>query len=83
MEEKEIGVTVSCNLKPSQQCKKALQTASVVLGQIRQAFHYRDRKVFLNLYKEYVRPHLEFSVTAWAPWTQEDMETLKKFRNVQ
>ena len=55
----------------------------MVLGQIRQAFHYRDRKVFLNLYKEYVRPHFEFSVTAWAPWTQEDMETLKKFRNVQ
>ena len=83
MEEKEIRVTVSCNLKPGQQYKKAAQTASMVLDQITRAFHYKDRKVFLNLYKQYVRPHLEFSVTAWAPWTQEDMETLKKFRNVQ
>ena len=76
--ERDIGVTVSCNLKPGQQCKKAAQTASVVLGQITRAFHYRDRRVFLNLYKQYVRPHLEFSVTAWAPWTQEDIETLEK-----
>ena len=77
-EERDIGVTVSCNLKPSQQCKKAAQTASVVLGQITRAFH--NRKVFLNLHKQYVRPHLEFSVTAWAPWTQEDMETLEKVK---
>ena len=76
--ERDIGVTVSCNLKPGQQCKKAAQTASVVLGQITRPFHYRDRRVFLNLYKQYVRPHLEFSVTAWAPWTQEDIETLEK-----
>ena len=51
MEEKEIGVTVSCNLKPGQQYKKAAQTASMVLDQITRAFHYKDRKVFLNLYK--------------------------------
>ena len=81
--EREIGVTVSCNLKPGQQCKKAAHTASVVLGQITRAFHYRDRRVFLNLNKQYVRPHLEFSVTAWAPWTHEDIETRKKFRSVQ
>ena len=66
-EERDIRVTVSCNLKPGQQCRKAAQTASVVLGQITRAFHYRDRGVFLNLYKQYVRPHLEFSVAAWAP----------------
>ena len=51
MEEKEIRVTVSCNLKPGQQYKKAAQTASMVLDQITRAFHYKDRKVFLNLYK--------------------------------
>ena len=25
-----------------------------------------------------MRPHLEFSVAAWAPWTQEDCETLER-----
>ena len=82
-EVRDIRVTVSFNLKPGQQYKKAAQIASVVLGQITRTFHYRDRKVFLNLYKQYVRPHLEFSVTSWAPWTQEDMETLEKFKNEQ
>ena len=52
----------------------------MVLGQITRAFHFRDSKVFLNLYKQYVRPHLEFSVAAWAPWTQEDIETLEKIQ---
>ena len=76
--ERDIGVTVSDNLKPGQQCRKAAQTASTVLSQIMRAFHYRDGHVLLNLYKQYVRPHLEFSVAAWAPWTQEDCETLER-----
>ena len=79
-EERDIRVTVSCNLKPGQQCRKAAQTASVVLGQITRAFHYRDRGVFLNLYKQYVRPHLEFSVAAWAPWTLRRWKKSRKGR---
>ena len=77
-EERDIGVAITSNLKPRQQCRKAARTASAVLGKIIRAFHYRDSKVFLNLYKQYVRPHLEFAVAAWSPWTQEDMETLEK-----
>ena len=77
-EERDIGVTISCNMKPGQQCKKAAQTASVVLGQITRSFHIRDRKDFLNLYKQFVRPHLELAATAWAPWTMEDIETLER-----
>jgi len=77
-EERDIGVIISNNLKPAQQCKKAAQTASTVLGQILRAFHFRDRHVFLNLYIQYVRPHLEFAVAAWAPWTAEDIECLER-----
>ena len=77
-EERDVGVTITSNLKPRQQCRKATQMASAVLGQITRAFNYRDSKVFLNLYKQYVRPHLEFAVAAWSPWTQENLETLEK-----
>ena len=76
--ERDIGVIVTNNLKPSQQCKKAAQTASTVLSQILRAFHFRDMHVFLRLYNQYVRPHLEFAVPAWSPWTQEDRERLEK-----
>jgi len=78
--ERDIGVMVSSSLKPSQQCKKAAQTASTVLGQITRSFHYRDRHVFKKLYLQYVRPHLEFAVTAWSPWARADIECLE---NVQ
>ena len=77
-EERDIGVIVSSSLKPSKQCKKSAQVASTVLGQILRAFHYRDRHIFLSLYVQYVRPHLEFAVAAWAPWTKEDIECLER-----
>ena len=59
--EKDIGITVSSNLKPSKHCEEAANRARAVLGQISRCFHYRDRKVFLRLYIQYVRPHLKFS----------------------
>ena len=76
--ERDIGVLVSANMKPARQCQKAAQTAGSVLGQISRAFHYRDRKTFVKLYKQYVRPHLEFAVTAWSPWTVADKECLER-----
>jgi hypothetical protein len=78
VEERDIGVMISSNMKPSVQCAKAAQTAQAVLGQITRAFHYRDRHVYMRLYKQYVRPHLEFSTQAWAPWTEADKACLEK-----
>ena len=47
--EKDIGVKVSHDLKPSIQCQEAAKTANYILGTISRAFHFRDRHVFLNL----------------------------------
>jgi hypothetical protein len=55
-EERDIGVMITASLKPSAQCAKAAKTAQAVLGQLARAFRYRDRHVFMRLYKEYVRP---------------------------
>ena len=79
-EEKDVGVTVSCSLKPAAHCARAARTARAVLGQISRAFHYRDRHIFVRLYMQYVRPHLEFSTPAWCPWLAGDKELLE---NVQ
>ena len=76
--ERDIGVIVNSELKPSDQCAKAAKTANAVLGQISRAFHYRDRWTFVRLYKLYVRPHLEFAAPAWSPWTAADTECLEK-----
>ena len=57
---------------------KAARTTNAVLGQIARAFHYRDRWTFIRLNQLYVRPHLELSVAAWSPWTQNDIECLER-----
>ena len=62
----------------SQQCRKAARTAQTVLNQLARAFHFRDRHVFLRLYIQYVRPHLEYAVPAWVPWYESDKECLEK-----
>lgn len=76
--ERDIGVLVQPSLRPTAQCAEASRRANAVLGQISRSFHYRDRKTFVQLYKQYVRPHLEFSVPAWSPWTVADKDMLEK-----
>jgi Reverse transcriptase (RNA-dependent DNA polymerase)/Endonuclease-reverse transcriptase len=77
-EEKDLGVAISDSLKPAAQCARAAKTALAVLGQITRAFRYRDKLTFVQLYKQYVRPHLEFSVQAWSPWQQADKDKLER-----
>jgi hypothetical protein len=75
---KDLGVIVSDTLKPTAQCAKAAKTALSVLGQITRAFRYRDKRTFVQLYKQYVRPHLDFAVQAWSPWLQADIKALER-----
>ena len=76
-EEKDMGVLMSQNLKPAAQCQKAAKTAQAILAQISRTFHFRDRHIFIRLYKQYVRPHLEFATQAWSPWGEADKKCLE------
>ncbi len=77
-EEKDIGVQINKNMKPSSHCSKAAGRATAVLRQLTKHFHYRDRHTFVRLYIQYVRPHLEFSSPAWSPWLEGDKQILEK-----
>lgn len=77
-EEKDVGVWITKNLKPAAQCQKAATRAKAVLNQLTRNFHYRDRHTYMKLYKQYVRPHLEFASPAWNPWQQGDKELLER-----
>ena len=79
-QERDIGVIIQDNLKPSIQCAEAARKAGAVLGQISRTFLYRDRITFLKLYTQFVRCHLEFASPAWAPWSVGDKEILEKIQ---
>jgi hypothetical protein len=76
--ERDVGVMFDNSMKPGMHCRNAARTARAILKQIGQAFHYRDRYTFLNLYKRYVRVHMEFATPAWNPWQLGDVECLEK-----
>ena len=78
VKERDIGVIINKDLKPTQQCAEASRRASAVLTQITKAFMYRDRKTFLQGYKQFVRCHQEFAVPVWCPWTAGDIEILER-----
>lgn len=76
--ERDIGVKIDQSLKPGVQCREVSRIAMAILNQISRTFHYRDKITFLNLYKRYVRVHLEFSTPAWNPWQIGDINMLEK-----
>jgi len=76
-EERDLGVIVTNNLKPSQQCTKAASKARSILGWIRRQFGSLSKDEFLILYKTYVRPHMEFCIQAWSPYLQKDINCLE------
>ncbi len=72
---------VTRNLKLSVHCQKSATRVTAVLNQITRNFHYRDRHTYhtyLKLYKQYVRPHLEFASPAWSPGQKGDKDVLER-----
>ena len=76
--EKDLGVLVSSTLKPSEQCAAAAKKANQVLGQMARSLTYRDKHTWLKLYRQYVRPHLEYCIQAWCPWNDTDIDALEQ-----
>ena len=77
-DEKDLGIFVEANMKPSKQCTTAAKSANFALGQIQRAFHYRKKDHLVPLYKTFVRPKLEYASSAWCPWLEKDKKQLEK-----
>ena len=80
-EERDLGVYVTSDLKPSLHCGRAAAKATSVLGLIRRHFKYIDKDSFLILYKTYIRPHFEYCVQSWSPSLLKDIACLEQIQH--
>ena len=77
-EEKDLGVYVTPNLKPTVQVAKAAASANAMVGMLRKTYTYLDAEMFLPLYKSLIRPRLEHCIQAWSPYTRRDINKLEQ-----
>lgn len=66
--ERDLGIIISDDLKLASQCAKPANTAYKVFGMLKRAFVSRNLQIWKSLYMTYIRPHLEFAISAWNPY---------------
>lgn len=76
--ENDLGVTISSNLKPSEQCSEVVKKANKLVGFIGRAFEYKSKATIITLYNSLVRPIMEYCVQAWCPYYQKDIAKLER-----
>ena len=77
-QERDLGVVISKDLKPSKQVSEVVKTANKLIGFIGRAFEFRTEEIILNLYNALVRPHLEYCVQCWSPYYKKDILKLER-----
>ena len=76
--ERDLGVHITEDLKPSMQCVRSGAKARCVMGMINRNFKRLDNDDFLLIYKTYVWPRMEYCVQACSPHLKKDIECLEK-----
>ncbi len=64
---KDLGVTITWNLKFSQHCKEAACKANRMFDFINRNFSFKNKDIILSMYISLVRPHLEYAMQFWSP----------------
>jgi ribonuclease P/MRP protein subunit RPP40 len=76
--ERDLGIQVQPDLKWKEHTQICVNKASRVLGMLKNTFESRDCELWSNLFRTYVRPHLEFAVAAWSPPNMTEIMILEK-----
>lgn len=77
-QERDLGIIISNDLKLAKQCAKAANTAYSIFGRLKRAFVSRSLHIWKILYTTYIRPHLEFAISAWNPYLKKDINILER-----
>ena len=77
-EQRDLGITITRDIKWQKQTEKSCKTANRVLGFIARNFNYKTTELMLPLYKSLVRPHLEYAVQFWSPHLRTDIDKMER-----
>ena len=75
--EKHLGVYISNDAKPYVQCQQSYTKANRMLGFVKRNIISRHPSILLNMYKSFVRPHLEYCSPVWSPHYKKDKALLE------
>ena len=78
--ERDLGVIISQDLRPREQCISARNKANRILGFISRTVTNRTSEVILRLYLALVRPHLDYAVQFWSPYYRMDIDRLESIQ---
>ena len=78
LKEKNLGSTISADMKVSEQCGIAAAKGNQILGLIRRNIVYKEKELIIPLYKTIVRPHLEYCIQAWRPYRKNNIDMLER-----
>jgi hypothetical protein len=78
VEERDLGIILTPDFKFSAQASRAASKSSAILGMLKHIFLSRDVEIWASLYRTYIRPHLEFAISAWNPFLRHDIDLLEK-----
>lgn len=79
--EKDLGIVIDNQLKFHEETAKRCKKAMVIVRKQRNSIQTRCQKIWIRLYKVYMRPILEYGVPAYLPRYQGDIDKLEKIQN--
>ena len=75
--QKDLGVTISQDLKSENHTMECVTKANKMVGMIRRTFSFMDKDMLAQLIKTFVRPHLEYGQQACSPYLEKDIQKLE------
>ena len=75
--QKDLGVLISSDLKPSEHISSIVKKANSRIGLIKRCFTDLTKDKITTLYQAIVRPILEYASPAWAPHLKKDVNLLE------
>ena len=76
--EKDLGVIFDADLTFEEHISSKVNKANEIMGLIRRGFSFLDADFFKKLYVSFVRPHLEYAQSVWAPHLKKYVDMLEK-----